>query len=220
MRVIRQLLTESVILAAAGGTLGVALAFVASGIVMRAIPANLTAWMAPSIDWRVLTFTLVVSMVSVVVLGMAPAFCLAGVAPAGALRGRSGLDPRGAAVQRGLVIAEIALSLVLLVGATLAVQSVRRLTQLTIKVQRARNVLTLRLSLQETRYTPIRARVARTFEQLDRRLKAIGCRGGQRRAVAHADRGLLLAVRYSPRRRAGQCARSYGDRQCRPRRSL
>ena len=170
-RVIRQLLTESVLLATVGGALGVALTFAASGVVMQAIPAHLAAWMAPSIDWRVLAFCLVVSMLSGIAFGMAPAFRLAGVAPAGALRGRSGLDSRGMTVQRGLVVSEVALALVLLVGATLAVQSVRRLTTLDPGFS-ARNVLTLRLALQGPRYENARDRVA-LIEQFDQRLKAI-----------------------------------------------
>lgn len=151
-RVVRLLLTESVMLAVAGGALGIAFAMTANRLVAAAIPASLAPWMAPTIDARVLGFTLLVSMLSGVAFGLAPARRLSRIAPVAMLhQGRGGVDPRRMAAQRTLVVAEIALSVVMVVGATLAGASFQRLTSLDPGFD-ARGVATFRIGLHGARY--------------------------------------------------------------------
>ena len=159
-RLLRLLLVESVILAVLGGALGIAVAVISTGIVAGSVPMNVASWMAPGIDARVLVFTVVISTVSGIAFGLAPALRLASLPPARILQGgsRAGLDPRRLALQRGLVVAEIALSLVLLVGAALAARSFSRLSHVAPGFD-ASNVITFRLTMRSQRYDAAPARV-------------------------------------------------------------
>lgn len=159
-RLLRLLLAESLILAVLGGSLGIAVAMVSTGVVAGSVPASMASWMVPAIDARVLAFTVVVSMLSGIAFGLAPALRLASIPPARMLHGgsRGGLDPRRLALQRGLVVAEIALSLVLLVGAALAAQSFSRLSRVNSGFD-ATNVMTFRLTMRSQRYDASEARV-------------------------------------------------------------
>ncbi|MFW6078336.1 MAG: ADOP family duplicated permease [Gemmatimonadota bacterium] len=140
-RLVRQLLTESVLLALVGGAVGAAVAFWASDVVtalrpVQAFDADVAAnellgFDAVAVDARVLAFTLVLSVLTGILFGLAPALRASRTNLAGALkqagaavlgRGRAGLGARGA-----LVTVEIALSLVLLVGAGLLLESFARL---------------------------------------------------------------------------------------------
>lgn len=159
-RLLRLLLVESVVLAVLGGALGIAVAVISTDIVAGSVPMNVASWMTPAIDARVLVFTVVVSTVSGIAFGLAPALRLASLPPARILQGgsRAGLDPRRLAVQRGLVIAEIALSLVLLVGAALAARSFSRLSHVAPGFD-ASNVMTFRLTMRSQQYQGLRRRV-------------------------------------------------------------
>ena len=129
-RVLRLLVTESLILAVVGGAAGVGVAFLSSRVVTLSIPARYATWMTPELDLRVLAATLVVAMVTGLVFGLAPAAKLARMAPAKTLHdgGRAGIDPTRLALQRGFVAVQMALSVVLLVGAGMAATSFSRLT--------------------------------------------------------------------------------------------
>ena len=130
-RLVGQLLTESLVLAVAGGALGVLLAVYGSELLARSVAGGLPPWMTFGVDLRVLAFTLVVSAACGIAFGLAPAFRLTAGDAARALRdgGRGGMDLTRGRLYRGLVGAEVALSVVLLTGAALAVQSFRRLAR-------------------------------------------------------------------------------------------
>ena len=129
-RLARQLLTESVVLAAAGGALGVAIASGAVALVRRAAVDRIPRTEELALDWRVLLFAAGVSLLAALLAGVAPAIGATRPARLAALRsGASGSvgSPREARLRGALVSAQLALALVLLVGAGLLVQSFRRM---------------------------------------------------------------------------------------------
>ena len=130
--VARQLLTESVLLSLLGGIGGLMLAAVGLRALLPLVPAGvLPPYAAPGIDATVLGFGLVAALGVGAVFGLVPAFRASREAPATALReGRRAATlasgRRGPGGQRAIVVAEVALTLVLLVTAGLAVDSLRR----------------------------------------------------------------------------------------------
>ena len=123
-RLVRQLLTEAVLLAAIGGLAGLGLAWVGLDALLAAAPADLPRLDEIRIDGRVLTFTLGLSLLTGVLFGLAPALQTAGADPGTTLKegGRSATT-LGRALRRGLVVVEVALAVVLLVGAGLMIRS-------------------------------------------------------------------------------------------------
>lgn len=155
-RVLRQLLTEAVMLGVAGGALGIFLAFVSIQVLVPAVSDSIPSIMVGRIDldYAVLTFTLVVAVGAGLLFGIVPALRASSHKLAAELRegGRGGTS--GGARQRlrsGLVVAEVALSLVLLIGAGLMVQSLRQLQQVD-KGFSEDNIFTARVSLPRARY--------------------------------------------------------------------
>jgi putative ABC transport system permease protein len=129
-RLARQFLVESLLLASIGTATGVVLGVWAS----RAIVSQLSTPATPvvlisSLDWRVLTFTGAVMVLTTMVAGAGPALRAAGVPPIGALKeqGRSLVGESGGHASRGLIVAQVALSLVLVVAAGLFVRTFERL---------------------------------------------------------------------------------------------
>lgn len=170
-RIVRQLLTESIMLALAGGALGIGIAMVGMKYVARSIAVAAPPWMSFSLDARALAFTLVVSMLVGIAFGIAPALRLAGVNPSDVLRGGpASLGARGV-LQRVFVSTEIALSVILVVGALLAIESVVRLQQIPLGLDTG-GVLTFRLALQGPRYDSSLER-ARVIGELEQRVAAI-----------------------------------------------
>lgn len=129
MRLVRQLLTESVVLAVLGGAAGLAVAYLGTRSILAIafqgsdfIPIN------PEPSTPVLLFSFGLSLLTGVVFGVAPAWISSHADPAEALRGASRSTTHGATfAQKMLVVAQAALSLVLVAGAVLMVQSLRRL---------------------------------------------------------------------------------------------
>jgi len=129
-RIVRQLLTESLVLSCAGGIAGVLLASWGSKILLWMVasgPEPVPLNVGP--DLRVLGFTLGISLLTGILFGIAPAFRASSVDPNSGLReGRSGTATRGRMFSsRALVVAQVALSLLLLVGAGLFIHSFRNL---------------------------------------------------------------------------------------------
>ncbi len=126
-RLVRQLLTESVLLSLAGGVLGVLFAFGAIQVIVLLMPQNYVPNEARiTINGYVLLFTLAVSVLTGILFGLAPAVRCSRPNLVETLKdgGRgSGSGVRGQAIRSGLVVAEVALSVILLAGASLAIRS-------------------------------------------------------------------------------------------------
>jgi putative ABC transport system permease protein len=160
-RLVLQMLGESVVLAIAGGAVGLLLAYLA-------IPAlrTLSAGSIPrvddvSIDTTVLLFAVGVSLVTGILFGLAPAWqaARAGVAEVLKEGGRSSTVSGGRWLRTGLLVGEVALSIVLLVGAVLLLRSFARLTSVDPGF-RADGVLAFRIALPATAYPEDHNRVA------------------------------------------------------------
>ncbi len=153
-RVVRQLLTESLSLSFAGGLLGVALAFVAMEPLRSFLPASMPRSAEIGIDANVLGFTLLISIVTGIIFGAAPAWQTAGADVQSVLRGGARGASSGRARARlrdGLVVAEIALASVLLIGAGLTLRGLVELQSRDPGFE-PRGVLTLRLALPQAKY--------------------------------------------------------------------
>ena len=128
-RLIRQLMTESTLLALAGGVAGVIVAYLSLDAIVRFIPLSLPDNVTPAVNLQVLAFALALSMVTSFAFGFAPALKLsrtgAGTAAA-AIRGRHGsaLTRRGG---QALIAVEVAMALVLVTGAALMLRSFSRI---------------------------------------------------------------------------------------------
>ena len=128
-RIIRQLLTESLVLAALGGGLGLLLGYLGLGVLLSFIPPNVPRLQDVSLDTHVFLFTALISILTGVLFGLVPAWQASKVNLAEALKdaGRSNSAGRGIRSHSLLVTAEVALVAILLVGAGLMLQSFQRL---------------------------------------------------------------------------------------------
>jgi putative ABC transport system permease protein len=172
-RLTRQLLTESVLLALAGGLLGLLLAAWSISILKELGPATLPRLQEVSMDWPVLGFTLAVSLITGIAFGLAPAWQSVRNDLNSVLRssGRGTTGGRARArVRNTLVIAEIAACVVLLIGAGLLIRSFAELQSVNPGFQ-PDHVLTMQLTLPETRYAD--RKIARFYSQLLDRLQVL-----------------------------------------------
>jgi len=128
LRLVRQLLTESMLLAVTGGVVGVLLAVWAVPTLLAMSPPDLREFTHIGINWDVLGFSLVVSLLSGLLFGLAPALHSSPVSLSGALKqGERGSTGAHGRTRSALVVGEIGLSLVLLIGSGLLVKSFVRL---------------------------------------------------------------------------------------------
>jgi len=158
VRIVRQLLTESVLLAFAGGALGIALAFLALHWVRLLGPQSVPRVSDVSIGLAALAFTSMVSILSAILSGLAPALQVSRRDVQTVLQGTSrtsvgvsAIWGRGSNLRRSLVIAEIALCAMLLIGAGLLIRSFVRVRDVNPGFN-PRNVLTLELTMTGERY--------------------------------------------------------------------
>ncbi len=159
-RIVRQLVTESLVLAAAGGTVGVLVAIAGVPLLAELVPISLPIAHAPSVDFRVLMFAAALTVVTGCVFGVVPVLRLGRTVDVGGLRG----DGRssGAARERVrsvLVVAEVALSVVLLVSAGLLVRALWNVQHVDPGF-RSSGVLTMRTDLPHPRYDDAGLRLA------------------------------------------------------------
>ena len=153
LRVVRQLLTESVMLSLTGGLLGLGLAVWWSDLLIALGKKEIPRAVQVGLDWRVLAFTLGVSLFTGIVFGLVPALHLSKTDLTESLkegRGYGGGAKRNK-LRGVLVVAELAIAVVLLVGAGLLIQSLWRLRHVSPGL-RPENILTLNVSLPEVRY--------------------------------------------------------------------
>ena len=173
LRLVRQLATESLVLAAAGGLLGLVLAEVGLTVLRAMDPGNLPRMSDVRIDAAVLAFTLAVSGLTAIAFGIVPAFRAARQDLNRTLRASTSLSPTALQLRlrNALVMGEIALALVLLVGAGLMMRSFVRLQQVQPGFEHER-VLTFRTAMPRAgRPTP---EARRAFvEEMKSRLEAI-----------------------------------------------
>lgn len=173
-RLVQFTLSESLALGLVGGALGVLLAIGVLDVLVRLAPVDVPRLDEAGIDVRVLGFAALISVLTSILFGLAPALQAFGTDLAGRLRegGRSGGE--GVAAPRlrsALVVAEIALALVLLVGGSLLFQSLLRLRGAETGF-RAAGVVSMRITLPASRY-PDATRRAAAFEELERRLRTM-----------------------------------------------
>jgi len=157
-RVVRQLLTESVLLSLAGGALGLALGMAGVRALLAMNPGDIPRigehGSAIALDWRLVGFTLFVSLATGILFGLIPALDVSRVDLSGALKeggGRSGTGLRHNKTRSMLVIGEMALALVLLVGAALFIRTFWALRAVDPGFD-AHRVLTMRMSLAGSRF--------------------------------------------------------------------
>jgi putative ABC transport system permease protein len=163
-RIVRQLLTESLVVSLAGGVLGILLASLAWKGLVALAPLSLLksapGLAAGAVDLRVLAFALVTVLVTTFFFGLAPAQQSARPHVTETLKetGRSSLEgPRSRRFRSALVVSEIALALVLLIGAGLMVRTLAHLSRVNLGFNPAK-VLTLRVPLSGERYKEPQAR--------------------------------------------------------------
>jgi putative ABC transport system permease protein len=173
-RIIRQLLTESMLLACLGGLAGTLLAYWATDLIVALSPEALTRVAEARLDARVLAFTALVSVATGMVFGLAPGLLISRTNLAESLKeGRRGATT-GVQANRTrslLVVAEVALALVLLVGAGLLINSFVRLQQVAPGFDPART-LTFNVAPSADR-TRNPQQIADFYQELARRLKAL-----------------------------------------------
>ena len=157
-RIVRQLLTENVLLSLVGGTLGLGLGVAGIRALLAANPGNIPRigqdGSGVTADWRVVAFTMAVSLVTGLVFGLFPALEASRADLNLTLKesgGRSGSGFRQNKARSILVVAEVALALVLLVGASLLIRSFIALRAVNPGFV-SHNVLTMRMSLTEPKY--------------------------------------------------------------------
>ena len=207
--IFRQLLTESLLLALIAGLFGATLGWVA----VRALAAwgtdQLPAGVPLEMDWRVLAFTLLVSLLAGVLFGTIPALQSARIDLNSTLRNESGGASPGrprATLTSLLVIGQVALSLLLLIGAGLFLRSFVRLLSIDPGFE-AHNVLTMNLSLSTTKYAKPDQQIA-FFDDVLRRVSTLP---GVRSAAASAALPLSW-VRVTPVLPEGQPEVPLGQR--------
>lgn len=166
-RIIRQLLTESTLLALAGGAAGLLLAGWGVASITALAPGNLPRIGEVRIDGRVLGFMLVTSLLTGILFGLAPALQLPRLSIQEVVKdgGRGATGNRRRWLRHFLVVSEVAFALMLLIGAGLLINSFWRLQQVDRGFD-ARNLLTLNLTL--SRYSTNEQQVAFLREMLER----------------------------------------------------
>jgi predicted permease len=165
-RLLRQLLTESLVLAAVGGAVGVLLAIAAVPLGARLVPTGLPIAETPSPDLRVLAFAALLTAITGVAFGVLPALRATGGADASALRDgdRAGSTRSTERLRAILVVTEVAVSVALLVVAGLLIRALGRLERVDPGF-RSQNVLTLETTLPRPRYD-VTERRAQFYERV------------------------------------------------------
>ncbi len=130
-RIVRQLLTESVVLALAGGALGLTLAFGALSALKSFLPADTPRLAEVGMDWRVLAFVTALSILTGLAFGLAPALraSKSDLAESVKAGGQRTSDAAGINLRSSLIVGEVALAVVLVVGAGLLIKTLWRLMQ-------------------------------------------------------------------------------------------
>jgi putative ABC transport system permease protein len=170
-RVLRQLLTESAVLAGLGLVLGTTLAAVSFGYLTRLVPATFPQGTNPSLDWRVLAFTAAIALSTVLLFGVGPAFAAARVGLADALKKGIGRVSGRGRLGGALVVAEITLTVVLLAAAGLLLRSYAQVLAEDPGF-RPDNLLIAQTDLPSSKYAELASRSA-FYDRVLERIKAL-----------------------------------------------
>lgn len=165
-RIIRQLLTESFLLASIGGGLGILLAHWGTSLIASKLPDGIPRLGESSVDLRVLIFTLGVSIVTGLLFGLAPALQASRLNLTDALKEGDRGSVGRQHLRNVLVVCEVALTLTLLVGAGLLIQSFRRVLQVDPGFE-TQNLLTMQVSVNN----PDGNQVVSFFKQLQENVR-------------------------------------------------
>ncbi len=168
-RIIRQLLTESVLLAVSGGALGVLFALWGVDTFVSFYPGGMPRLREAGINFHVLCFTLIVSTVTGVIFGLVPAWQSSKLAPVDAMKEKSQFTS-GNRARKALVVCEVALAVVLSIGAALLLKSFSLLMGVDTGVNIQRT-LTMRISLPKAQY-PEKNQAKDFYQRMLDRLKA------------------------------------------------
>jgi putative ABC transport system permease protein len=157
-RIVRQLLTESLLLASVGGVLGVAIAVAAMALAVRLVPNSLPLAEVPPFDARMLVVAIVVTVTTALGFGVFPALRAGRLDPGALAEGsRTGSGRHTERVRSLLVVAEVTASVVLLISAGLLIRALWTVQQVNPGFD-AGNVLTMRTTLPRPKYDPTDAR--------------------------------------------------------------
>lgn len=172
-RLLRQLLTESLVLAIAGGTLGLALAYLGATALVAAQPADIPRLEEVGVNGPVVFFTLAIALVTSVLFGMLPALQATRIRlkPALGDGARGGTSRGGQRVRGALVVAEMALAVVLLVGAGLLARSFIQLTRVDLGFTAAQ-AMAFRVPMQGEAY-PGRVQILQRIGEIEARLRTL-----------------------------------------------
>ena len=173
-RIIRQLLTESLVIAIIGGVFGILLAFWGTRALLSLAPSTLPRLTAVQVDLRILLLSLGASLVCGVIFGLVPALTASKTNLVSSLRESERTDSASGARQwlrRAFVVGEVAIALVLLISAGLLVRSFGKVLDVKPGFN-AQNVLTLRLSLPTAQYNNA-TKVAAFYDDVLARVSAL-----------------------------------------------
>jgi len=169
-RIVRQLLTETVLLAMFAGVLGLLLSYWGARFLARLVPNGIPPAGGAGIEARVFAFSLAVSMITGIVFGIVPALRMSSVNLSDSLKqagGRSGAGAHGKYTRNVLVVVEVALAMVLLTGAGLMIESFEKLRRADPGFK-AEHVLVMHVPLPDTRYPGLAKRTAFFDQALER----------------------------------------------------
>ncbi|HLJ76407.1 MAG TPA: ADOP family duplicated permease, partial [Acidobacteriaceae bacterium] len=171
--IVRQLLTESLLLSGFGGAAGLLLGYLGRNIVLRLLTSSSQLETAQvQFDWRVLLFTLGISLATGILFGLAPAWQATRIADHGGLRESGGATAsrQRLRLDKSLVIGQIAISATLLVGAGLFVHTLLNLDRIPLGFESS-HLLLFRLNLPRARYSD--ARMTAFFDKLAETLASL-----------------------------------------------
>jgi putative ABC transport system permease protein len=206
-RIVRQTLTESVMLGAMGGLLGLLGAWWAVRILVGLCPVHIPRIGETRVDWVVLAFTLGLSMLTSLLFGLTPAWRTADPCAGQVLREGLTRSQTGGGRQRlrdGLVVAQIAIALTLLMGAALLIQSLMALQKVDLGFQ-AKDALVMNVELPQVKY-PRSEQHKAFFDQLMENV----------RAVPDVRSAALVSVRLDLAQGGGTSLISIGSRPANP----
>jgi putative ABC transport system permease protein len=172
-RLVRQLLTESIVLALLGAALGLVLAALGLRVLMAVDPTSLPPLAPIRLDWVVVAFTLITGIATTVIFGLAPALRTLRVNLVESLRegGQATVGGQRQRLRSLLVIAEVSLAIVLVIGAGLMIRSLSALGRIDLGFN-PDHVLTMRVSVPQARYdTP--EKVIDFYRRLNERVRAL-----------------------------------------------